>query len=431
MTSKRQIFNQSGPLDLTFVDWENQCHRTSVAASLVQGVYILERDRQEKRQGPQALAPPWWDFFHFQLVRILVDDADLSIFGAVYEFKFPPSYDNYQLAQNPPRYIIAFRGTVIKPDTRSQDIKLGLQFVRNRLQQSNRFNLAMEAVQSVAFLSGATNIWLAGHSLGAAIALLVGKNMVKMGGYLETYLFNPPFPTDPIEQIKNHKLKRGVRFASAITAGVAVALTGHHQRAQIDDSFSRWVPYLFLNPSDPLCAGYIRYFEQREKMVEIGHGAIARFAKQNSSPSGRNLFLGARGIDFGASHLLPSAYLTINLSSTKGFNQAHGLHQWWKSKHCQFKLHQFRLLLSMNLRQRLLLDLAYDELIMGRASKLPKPYMNQNKDQFKSKELDMIYSSKLEAVAKKYPRNKFLLAGRNNPSCNEKQSYKKRTLWKT
>ncbi|KAF7148116.1 hypothetical protein RHSIM_Rhsim03G0208300 [Rhododendron simsii] len=414
MASARQNFGLSGPLELTFVDclvfgfprerssinlevrspdkgsqWKNSCHRRSVAASLVQGVYILERDRQEKRQGRHALAPPWWDFFNFQLIRKLVDNADQSIFGAVYEFRFPPSDDNYQLDQKPPRYIIAFRGTIIKPGTRSQDLKLGLQFVRDRLQQSSRFKLAMEAVQSTVFFAGCTNIWLAGHSMGSAIALLAGKNMVKMGGFIETYLFNPPFPTDPLEQIKNQKLKHGVRFASAITAGVAVALSGHRQRAQMDDSFAGWVPYLFLNPSDPLSAGYIRYFKQREKMMKIAHGAIARFAKQNSSLSGRSQFSVARGRESEASHLLPSAYLIINLSSTKGFNQAHGIHQWWKNMDCDFKLHQFRLLLSMSLRERLLLDLVYDKRIMEQASVLAKANMNHNKDQFKSKELDM------------------------------------------
>lgn len=276
------------------------------------------------------------------MIQILVDDADLSIFGAVYEFTSPPSYNNYKLVQKPPRYIIAFRGTIIKPHTRSQDLKLGLQFVRDTLQQSSRFKLAMEALKSMVFFAGCTNIWLTGHSLGSAIALLAGKNIVKMGGFIETYLFNPPFPTDPLAQIKNQKLKHGVRFASAITAGVAVALSGHRQRAQIDDSFSGWVPYLFLNPSDPFSAGYIRYFKQREKMVEIARGAIARFAKQNMSRCGWSQFSVARRREPEASHLLPSAYVIINLSSTKGFNQAHGIHQWWKTLNCDFKLHQFR-----------------------------------------------------------------------------------------
>ena len=61
-----------------------------MAASLVQAVYVLERDRQLNRQSVEALAPSWWEFFHFELIRKLVDDADMSIFGAIFEFK-PPS----------------------------------------------------------------------------------------------------------------------------------------------------------------------------------------------------------------------------------------------------------------------------------------------------------------------------------------------------
>ncbi|KAJ0589770.1 hypothetical protein HanIR_Chr04g0189941 [Helianthus annuus] len=69
----------------------NPDHRRSVAACLVQGVYILERDHQENRQASEALAPPWWNFFQFDLHSQLKDDADSCIFGAIYKSKHPPS----------------------------------------------------------------------------------------------------------------------------------------------------------------------------------------------------------------------------------------------------------------------------------------------------------------------------------------------------
>ncbi|CAL5364553.1 unnamed protein product [Camellia sinensis] len=342
MASEREIFSLSGPVYLTVDDWKNPHHRRSVAASLVQGVYILERDRQQNRQGPQALAPPWWDFFHFQLIRVLVDDVDHSIFGAIYEFKFPP-YCNY-FVQNPPRYVVAFRGTIAKPDTRSQDLKLDLQFVQNSLQQSTRFQIAMQAVQNMVAMAGAANIWLAGHSLGSAIALLAGKNMVKIGCFVETYLFNPPFTSAPIEKIKNKKLKHWIRFTSSVvTAGIAVAVNGHHQSPQKDDSFSvlsGWIPYLFVNPSDPISSEYIGYFEHRLKMMKVGDGSLGRLATQNSIGS---LLSGALGRDSEPAHLIPSAYLTINLSPSEDFKKAHGIHQWWTpNMQCQFKLYQFK-----------------------------------------------------------------------------------------
>ncbi|XVF10061.1 hypothetical protein REPUB_Repub07fG0151000 [Reevesia pubescens] len=343
LVSKREIFCHSGPLHLTAVDWKNFHHRRSVAASLVQGVYILERDRQQNRQALQALAPPWWDYFNFQLVRVLVDDVDSSVFGAIYEFKSFTSKCNHS-AQNAPNYVIAFRGTIKKSDTRSRDLKLDLLCIRNRLHESSRFQLAMQAVLSIVAVAGTSSIWLAGHSLGSAISLLAGKNVTMMGYSVGAYLFNPPFFSVPVEIIKNEKLKHGIRFTSSIVkAGLAVAVKGSHQRPKQDDPFvllSAWIPYLFVNPADPICSGYIGYFEHRKKMEKIGAGKIERIATQNSIGS---LLSGSLKSDSEPLHLLPSAYLTINLIRSPDFKRAHGIHQWWDpSFDGQSELHEYR-----------------------------------------------------------------------------------------
>jgi hypothetical protein len=78
---------------------------------LVNGVYVLEKDRQKQRKGPDSLACHWWEFFHFQLLDTLIDDVDSSIFGAIYEFKPQPSMCNSTLHKSS-RYVIAFRGIV-------------------------------------------------------------------------------------------------------------------------------------------------------------------------------------------------------------------------------------------------------------------------------------------------------------------------------
>ncbi|KAK1392232.1 Fungal lipase-like domain containing protein [Heracleum sosnowskyi] len=335
-----QTFHK-GALHLTAIDWKSLHHRTSVAASLVQATYILERDRQEQRQGPQALAPGWWDFFHFQLYRVLVDDTDNSIIGAIYEFKYPP-YDG-NLEQKPPRYVIAFRGTIRKESSLLSDLKSGLQFIGNLLHNSHRFQIAMQAIQEIISLAGAANIWLTGHSLGAAIALLAGKNMAKVGCPIKTYLFNPPFASAPVDIIKIEKVKHGVRIArSLITAGIAAAVSSNYQKQQRENYFqllSTWIPYLFLNPSDPICSEYIGYFEHRGKMAELGFGEIGRVATQHSLGS---LFSTALGKDIEAIHLLPSAYLTMNMNCGQDFKECHEIHQWWKQDfQWQSKLHQF------------------------------------------------------------------------------------------
>ncbi|CAA3010559.1 Hypothetical predicted protein [Olea europaea subsp. europaea] len=345
MASEREIFSLTGPSYLTTIDWNNSHHRKSIAASLVQGVYILERDRQQNRLGPQALAPSWWEFFNFVLNQVLVDEDDHSFFGAIYEFKFHHPYPNHPGGQNPPKYVIAFRGTINKPGNRSQDFKLDLHCFMNNLHKSSRFRVGMEATQNIVYKAGLGNVWLAGHSLGSSIALLIGRNMVKNCIHIETYLFNPPFMSPPIERIKNEKLKLGVRFAnSVLTAGLAIAVNGASKpKASQDNPFivlSSWIPYLFLNPSDPVCSEYVGYFEHRANMEKIGAGKIGTLATQHSIGS---IVSAARGKDSKPLHLIPSAYLTTNLSPSKNFKEAHGIHQWWKPD-LQFKyeLHQFK-----------------------------------------------------------------------------------------
>lgn len=339
MAFKKEDFNLSGPLHLTTVDWNNSHHRRSVAASLVQGVYILERDRQQNRQGPHSLASPWWEFFHFQLLSRLTDDVDSSIFGAIYEYKLP--------SHESPRYVVALRGTIRKPDTVSRDLQLGLHVIQNGLQHTSRFEIAMQSVRSMVASGQAQglNIWLAGHSLGSAMAMLAGKTMAKMGILLESFLFNPPFVSAPIDRIKNKKIKHGIRIASSlITAGLSVAVKGNLKKNLTkDNSFvvlSDWVPCLFVNPADHICSEYIGYFEHRKKMEEIGAGGIERFATQNSIGG---LFLSAMGKESDLLHLIPSANLTVNLTPSADFKTAHGIHQWWRPDfHLQSKLYKYK-----------------------------------------------------------------------------------------
>ncbi|KAI3896888.1 hypothetical protein MKX03_008029 [Papaver bracteatum] len=339
--SERDDFSRSGPLHLTTVDWGNVHHRRSIAACLVQGVYVLEHDRQEKRQ---ALAPPWWEFFDFQLLGTLVDDVDSSIFGAIYEFE--PGANNCYSAENP-HHVIAFRGTMAERDSVSQDLRLDLHLIQNGLHQTPRFENAMRAVRNMVSLSGASNIWLTGHSMGSSIAMLAGKNMAKTGDFIESYLFNPPFISAPIERIKDKKVRHGFRIASSvITAGLAFAMKGNNQERQpSEDPFavlSTWVPNLFVNPADHICCEYIGYFEHRENMESFGAGGIERLATQNSLTG---LFMNAMGWEYQEElQLIPSACLTINRSPSPTFKRAHGIHQWFRGDlSLQSKVYQYKL----------------------------------------------------------------------------------------
>ncbi|RYR10395.1 hypothetical protein Ahy_B05g078854 isoform H [Arachis hypogaea] len=321
---------------------DNPNHRKSVAASLVQGVYVLEKDRQERREGTDALASPWWVFFNFQLLHKLVDDVDSSIFGAIYEFKPPSTYCNDTLHRSP-SYVIAFRGTITKADSVSRDIELDMHFVRNGLHQTSRYEIAIQAVRNMIATVGDSGIWLAGHSLGSAVSLLCGKTMAKSGNFIESFLFNPPYVSAPIERIKDKKVKHGLRIAgSVITAGLTLAVKAKQKKSLSSDpfaAFSAWVPCLFVNPSDHICSEYIGYFEHRKKMEEIGAGSIERLATQNSLGC---LLMGAFGKESEPLHLIPSASVTVNLTPSRDFKEAHGIHQWWKPHlHLQSKLYKY------------------------------------------------------------------------------------------
>ncbi|KAK2664304.1 hypothetical protein Ddye_002878 [Dipteronia dyeriana] len=332
MSSKREDFRFSGPLHLIgTVDWKNVRHRAAVAACLVHGVSVVERDRQKQREGSQAFASPWWKSLNFKMVSQLQDDVDSSIFGAIYKFEPPASYSNLSI-DGCPYYVIAFRGTLLKRKSFKRDLELDFHILRNTLDTTSRFEIAMRAVRDMVASVGSSNVWLAGHSLGSAIALLVGKTMAKEEYLLASFLFNSPYPSVPIEKIVPEKVHHVFRGAvNVVRAGVALAekkMSGDSSLAQ-----SAWVPNVFVNTADHISSGYVGYFDHKKKMEEIGVGGIERLATQ----------LSLRGSSE-PMHRIPSANLVVNSTRSrdahgikrlmhahgiKRLMHAHGIKQWW------------------------------------------------------------------------------------------------------
>ncbi|KAJ8621760.1 hypothetical protein MRB53_030289 [Persea americana] len=335
MAPDEHVFRISGPHHLTHFNWENQEDRKSVAASLIQGVYALECDRQRHRCGAEALelAPPWWSSFNFQLIQKLIDEADSSVFGAIYELKRHEKH----LAPKAPKYVIAFRGTLLKRDSWKRDFELDVKMLRNGLHLTSRFRTAMQGVKEFAS-AGHANVWLAGHSLGSAVAMLAGKNMAKMGVFLESFLFNPVFLSYPIERsIKNQKLKKGIRIAKSIVTAVLAVATKKSEDPEEFVKLSEWVPSLFVNPADFFCSEYVPYFDHRKTMDKIGAADIERLATQNSITS---IFLSVMGKESEQLKTLPSANLIINVSPSPNFFAAHEIRQWWRPD-CQLQCQSY------------------------------------------------------------------------------------------
>ncbi|KAI8567567.1 hypothetical protein RHMOL_Rhmol02G0131900 [Rhododendron molle] len=66
----------------------------------------------------------------------MVDNDDRFIFGAIYEFKSPPPDGHHNPLHIPPRYVVAFHGTMTTEwETMKQDLTLDLRVIRNTLEQ--------------------------------------------------------------------------------------------------------------------------------------------------------------------------------------------------------------------------------------------------------------------------------------------------------
>lgn len=338
MESGNEHFSRSGPSHLTSVDWNNAYHRRSVAASMVRGVYMLERDRQTGRQGSQSRAPRWWEFFQFKLFQPLVDGHDHTI------FEYKPTTNYALIHGRSPSYVIAFRGTLFRLDTIIGDIELDFDVIRNGLGRTNRFKIAMKAVRG-RIANSNMNIWLTGHSLGAAIAMLAGKTLAKQGIFLDAFLFNPPYVSLPIEtMIKNKKVRNGLRFAGTVVkVGLAFAARSNNNKSinerdeneKEDNSFaaiSGWIPCLFVNQKDDISCGYIGYFEHRKKLEDMGAREIANLTSRYSLGHIVMKAVGVNGVETSEPlHLLPSANLTVNQSCSKQLLGDHDLCQWWRT----------------------------------------------------------------------------------------------------
>ncbi|XP_047965377.1 GDSL esterase/lipase At4g10955-like [Salvia hispanica] len=261
------------------------------------------------------------------------DTNNFSIFGAVFEFI---NYEHCQTVGTP-QYVIAFRGTLLRPENWEEDIKLNFKLFLNGLQKSNRFRTGLEAASQ---MINYQNVWLAGHSLGSSLALAVGREMAKRFKVrLETYLYNPPFISLPIDRIKSEKVKLGLRLTgSLLTAGLTADVAAATDVIKTDsfDALSTWVPYLFINRADPIFSEYVGYFKGRESMEAIGAGKIVRVATKISVLS---MFSSREPL-----HLLPSAHITLNVMAATmftgahgrickewlRFKEAHGIDQWWR-----------------------------------------------------------------------------------------------------
>ncbi|KAL6657932.1 hypothetical protein ACP70R_005712 [Stipagrostis hirtigluma subsp. patula] len=333
------------------IDWDKDEHRRCVAACVVQGTYVLESDRTKGRllNSGEALAPPWWEKFHLSLVETLECECECErerqcpffgcngcfIYGAIFQYAPPVGARRHPSA---PRYIVAFRGTMLRDPTAARDICLDANILLNRQHKCGRFRMARGHVEELLGKiangggGGDDDVWLAGHSLGASIALDVGRGLAsRRGCYLPAFLFNPPHVSlapaaDMLrmaEEARNHLYIIGDVLKHAL--GKTTPLRSHKRRKlALFEQLSAWVPELYVHERDIICKGFADYFEQRQQVQEL----LPRVARSAAALSWRDMMW--RTVfrkEKERPHLLPSAVLWKNSSSD---GDTHELRQWWQ-----------------------------------------------------------------------------------------------------
>ncbi|CAL5086361.1 unnamed protein product [Urochloa decumbens] len=359
----KDVFAISGPIHMMTtqagieIGWDSEEHRRVILACLVNGTYVLERDLAHQERKP--LAPEWWESFHFRLLQRLEcecricklfeanHDQRCFIYGAIFEY-VPPAYGAAHRHQSSaPRYVVAFRGTMPRGPEAGQDIYLDGTIMVNQQHSCCRFRKAREEVGELLLKKDAAaggtrrsdDVWLAGHSLGASIALDVGRDMATSSSngrcYLPTFLFNPPqvslapvinmlLPMEMEEVAKRHLYAASYLVKHAL--GTKILLRPHKKHMEeLFDKLSPWVPNLYVHRRDVISNGFLDYFEQREQ----ARGWSPTVATSAATLSYRDMAYSVFGKQNDRPHLLPSARLWKNQSS---HGDAHELRQWWKQQ---------------------------------------------------------------------------------------------------
>ncbi|RLM85953.1 GDSL esterase/lipase [Panicum miliaceum] len=326
----------SSPTNTTEIDWDNEEHRRCITACLIKGTYVLESERTKLREAGNdtceealALAPAWWESFHFRRFRVLACECECVLcqvgrhivagrsprftYGVIFEY-VPP--DGPRWHPSAPSYVVAFRGTMRRDATNLGDMRLDLRILLNAHHSCGRFSHAREEVgkflDSVMPSGGGAGsscvVWLAGHSLGASIALDVGR-IAACGDRQQA------------------TSTRGLHTTSYILKhGLGKVLKPHKNNMEEQfEQLSPWVPNLYVHQRDIICKGFFDYFEQRERMQE----RLPCVAASGTTLSYRDMCRSAFGMQNERPHLLPSAMLWKNQSSA---GNPHELRQWWQQE---------------------------------------------------------------------------------------------------
>ncbi|KAL6845329.1 hypothetical protein ACP4OV_024824 [Aristida adscensionis] len=309
--------------DLLRSSWKDPNYRRIAMACFIQSAYLLELDRQEKRDERTGLAPQWWRPFKYRLAQVLVDERDGSFYGVVLEWDRTAalaSYVPYRPARAPAA-VLALRGTLLRTPTVTRDVVDDLRFLAwDSLKGSVRFAGALAALRGAARRHGAGSVCVAGHSLGAGFALQVGKALAKEGVFVECHVFNPPSVSLAMS-LRSFAETAGEMWGrvrswlpyggSAAAAAAAAPGDTSGAEAKAAAATGKWLPYLYINTNDYVCCRY--------DDAAGGTATATATATRGVDGAGAGKQAAAGGV---------ARMVRVAKGPTK-FLDAHELHQWW------------------------------------------------------------------------------------------------------
>ncbi|XP_057838563.2 GDSL esterase/lipase At4g10955-like isoform X1 [Cryptomeria japonica] len=327
-------------LHLALPNWEDPIHRRCIAAGLVNIVYVLETNPNQAKELCCLL--------QFEVKETAIDEHDKSVYGAVFEWRGKEKAG----PGGPPSEVVAFRGTLLRPRNILEDLILDFKVAIAHFNSIERIDKGLPFLRNSLHRNGCQNIWITGHSLGAAIALAAARKLEqKERRELEAHLFNPPFLSPTFPQLKVFeriaKILVGTRkcapsFQCSQSQEICKHIQGPSEALAFqmglkDESkllelygdflrYSDWIPNLYVNEKDLICATYLHYFEVWKGIYEQKSHLVHESMKY--------FFCFEVATKKTPWHIVPSA--KVFRVGRHFFSNHHGICQWW-SKNLQVK----------------------------------------------------------------------------------------------
>ncbi|OAE19804.1 hypothetical protein AXG93_4392s1000 [Marchantia polymorpha subsp. ruderalis] len=292
---------------------EKKIKKRAIYVRLVYGMYDRAQDI------PEAECSEWWTKVHYDLLPLesIFTADELNTYAPELEKERKDKYFGVfrrkidRPSAEAPQWVVAIRGTNLFA---LADLRNDAKIFFETLNESTLSQLLYYVVWALCELHGSWNVNVTGHSLGAAVGLLVCRRMALEGCLVEGHFFNPPFVT--LDSVVS--TCRPLRQAGVLAANLGLPAderTNRRSKALAEFlTIENWSPYLYVDKHDFICREFVSHF--RKAMHERPWYSpltdlIQRFVVETESY-----------------HLLPSAHLVTNRKHHCNPITAHMLWNW-------------------------------------------------------------------------------------------------------